>query len=146
LNMKGFAGGLTSHGVALITDAMLRDTRFTQYVHGSVEWPTVCESYPIMTTRFNHLIDYTAANNSGASSADNAVTLPALSACIAGLLEIPADKIDNKEAITRQGLDSLVAVELSSTLKKKFGITVSQMELLGGMSVEDVFKHAQGTA
>ena len=146
LNMKGFAGGLTSYGVCQIVDAMLRDHRYTQYVHGSVDWATVCESYPIMAARFNHLIDYTAANSSGAGIADNAVTLPALSACIAGLLEIPADKIDNKEAITRQGLDSLLAVELSSTLKKKFGVTVSQMELLGGMSVEDVFKHAQASA
>ena len=146
LNMKGFAGGLTSYGVCQIVDVMLRDHRYTQYVHGAVDWATVCESYPIMTARFNHLVDYTAANSSGAGSADNAVTLPALSACIAGLLEIPADKIDNKEAITRQGLDSLLAVELSSTLKKKFGVTVSQMELLGGMSVEDVFKHAQASA
>ena len=146
LSMKGFAGGLTSFGVCQITDLMLRDNRYAQYVHGAVDWTTVCESYPIMAARFNHLIDYTAANSSGAGSADNAVTLTALSACIAGLLEMPADKIDNKEAITRQGLDSLLAVELSATLKKKFGVVVSQMELLGGMSVEDVFKHAQANA
>jgi len=146
LNMKGFAGGLTSWGVCQIVDTMLRDDRYTQYVHGSLEWPTICDSYPIMNSRFNHLIDYTEANNTGASSSDNAVTLPTLAACIAGLLEIPADKIDTKEAITRQGLDSLLAVELSSTLKKKFGIVVSQMELLGGMSIEDVYKHAQASA
>jgi len=146
LTMKGFAGGLTSYGVCQIVDAMLRDPRWTQYVHGSIEWPTVCETYPIMTSRFNHLIDYTAANSSGGGSADNAVTLPTISAAVASLLEIPADKMDNKEAISRQGLDSLLAVELSSTLKKKFGIVVSQMELLGGMSVEDIFNHAQATA
>ena len=146
LNMKGFAGGLTSYGVGQIIDAMLRDDVHAQYVHGSVEWTVVVDAYPIMTTRFSHLVDYTAANSSGAGSADNAVTLSALSAAIAGLLEIPADKIDNKEAITRQGLDSLLAVELSSTLKKKFAITVSQMELLGGMSVEDVFNHSQAAA
>ena len=146
LTMKGFAGGLTSYGVCQIVDAMLRDQRWTQYAHGSIEWPTVCETYPIMTTRFTHLIDYTALNSSGGSSADNAVTLPAISGVVASLLEIPADKMDNKEAISRQGLDSLLAVELSSTLKKKFGIVVSQMELLGGMSVEDVFNHAQASA
>ena len=146
LTMKGFAGGLTSFGVCQIVEAMLRDSRWTQYAHGSIEWPTVCDTYPIMTTRFTHLIDYTALNSSGSSSADNAVTLSAISGVVASLLEIPADKMDNKEAISRQGLDSLLAVELSSTLKKKFGIVVSQMELLGGMSVEDVFNHAQAHA
>ena len=129
-----------------IVDAMLRDSKWTQYVHGSIDWTVVCESYPIMLSRFTHLIDYTAANSAGGGSADNAVTLAAISGAVASLLEIPADKMDNKEAISRQGLDSLLAVELSSTLKKKFGIQVSQMELLGGMSVEDVFNHAQANA
>ena len=146
LNMKGFAGGLTSAGVCKIIDAMLRDDQHTQFVHGAVEWGMVTESYAIMQSRFNHLVDYTAANNAGGGSSDNAVTVDALKGAIAGLLEMNVDKLDAKEPITRQGLDSLLAVELSSTLKKKFGVTVSQMELLGGMSVEDIFKHAQAQA
>jgi len=146
LNMKGFAGGLTSAGVCLIIDAMLRDDRYTQFVHGAIDFASCCADYPIMASRFQHLIDWTAVHSAGGASSENTVTLEVLSATIGALLEIPADKVDNKESITRLGLDSLLAVELSSTLKKKFGIVISQMELLGGMSIEDVFNHAQAQA
>jgi len=146
LNMKGFAGGLTSYGVCQIIDAMLRDDRYTQFVHGAIDFASCCSDYPIMNSRFQHLIDWTAVHSAGGSSSDNSVTLEVLSATIGALLEIPADKVDNKESIARLGLDSLMAVELSSTLKKKFGIILSQMELLGGMSIEDVYNHAQAQA
>ena len=101
--------------------------------------------YPILTTRFAHLVDHTAdCSSSSASDAASAVTIDSLRALIAGMLGLSGDQLDVSEPLTRQGLDSLLAVELSATLKKRCGgLNVSQMELLGGMSVEAILEASE---
>ena len=156
LMAKGFAGGLTSSGVCAAVELMARgeeEDRWTdparmrgdQHLLGAFDWDAVVSAYPILASRFAHLVDHTAQHSdaSSASSAD-APTLDTVRGLVAALLGLAADKLDVGEALTRQGLDSLLAVELSAVLKKKVaGCNVSQMELLGGMSVEQIWEVAQ---
>jgi len=58
--------------------------------------------------------------------------------------QLDVKSIDPNEALTLQGLDSLMAVELSAGLKKKLNVTASQMALLGGLTVKQLWdKHQQ---
>ena len=155
LLVKGFTGGLTTPSICHTVEAIVRDERqafhqsvallpSSQYLHGSFDWRSVCATYPILATRFAHLVDHTAdCSSASASDAASAVTVDSLRTLIAGLLGLSVDKLDATEPLTRQGLDSLLAVELSATLKKRCGgLNVSQMELLGGMSVEAIVEAA----
>ncbi|CAF1508362.1 unnamed protein product [Adineta steineri] len=96
-------------------------------------------SYPILKTRLEHLIDQTRLNsnaNSGISTNGNEITIPSISTYISTLLA--TSNLDVNEALTVQGLDSLLAVELSAGLKKQFGLVISQLALLGGLSVKQI--------
>ena len=139
---RGVLSGLTAHGVCRISESvLLRSASVAQYLHGSMDWSLVCQAFPSMASRAQHLIDFSAPSRTGlGGSAAQSATLAEVSAVVAALLDVPADKMDNTKSLSRQGLDSLLAVELSSSLKKRFGIAVSQMQLLGGMNVEDVFR------
>jgi len=53
------------------------------------------------------------------------------------------EKIEPTIPLTQLGLDSLMAVELSSTLKKTYGIRVTQMELLGGLTIAKILEKAE---
>ena len=155
---KGFAGGLTSQGVCLAVEAVVSDERpeyrveparmqSRQQLLGGFDWEAVVASYPGLQTRFAQLVDRTlrAAEGVGGEKGEGAATLETVKALVAGLLGLAVDKLDATEALTRQGLDSLLAVELSATLKKRVvGCNVSQMELLGGMTVEGIWEVAQG--
>ena len=157
LIVKGFTAGLTTPSICHTVEAIARDERPAyhtsiallptyQYLHGSFDWRSVCATYPILTSRFAHLVDQTADSSSSSSASDAAtvVNLDTLRALIAGLLGLSVEQLDVSEALTRQGLDSLLAVELSATLKKRCGgLNVSQMELLGGMSVEAIVEVAE---
>ena len=153
LIVKGFTGGLTTASICHTVEAIVRDERSSfhsliallptsQYLHGSFDWRSVCATYPILTTRFAHLVDHTAdLSSSSTADAGSTVNIDSLRALIAGLLGLSVDQLDVTEPLTRQGLDSLLAVELSATLKKRCGgLNVSQMELLGGMSVEAILE------
>ena len=156
LLLKGFAGGLTSLGVCHAVEAVVRDVREERRVEvermqsqqqllGAFDWDAVVSSYPILHSRFAHLVDHTLSQQTAAASAsgDTAASLDTVRALVAGLLGVAVDKLDVTEALTRQGLDSLLAVELSAVLKKRLSCNLSQMELLGGMSVEAIWEVVQ---
>ena len=155
LMAKGFAGGLTSAGVCHAVEGVVRDERGEyrveverlqshQHLLGAFDWEAVVSSYPILHSRFTHLIDHTLHAPSRASPGDSSTSLDTVKGLVAGLLGLAVDKLDVSEALTRQGLDSLLAVELSAVLKKRIGgCHVSQMELLGGMTVEGIWDVAQ---
>jgi acyl carrier protein len=74
-------------------------------------------------------------NNNGSegiSSNCNELTLQSLTTYIS------TSNLDITESSTVQGLDSLLAVELSAGLKKQFGLGFSQLALLGGLSVQQI--------
>jgi NADPH:quinone reductase-like Zn-dependent oxidoreductase/short-subunit dehydrogenase/acyl carrier protein len=144
LTAKGFAGGLTSSGVAQLVDhAFLVDDNEYQMLYGNFQMEDLIRSYPILKTRLEHLIDHTISNSSGSagtSSNGNEVTVESVTAYVSTLLA--TSNLDATESLTVQGLDSLLAVELSAGLKKQFGLAISQLALLGGLSVKQIVESA----
>ncbi|CAF1401024.1 unnamed protein product [Adineta steineri] len=51
---------------------------------------------------------------------------------------LPMGNLNDNEPLTVQGLDSLLAIELSVGLKKQFGLVISELALLGGLSVKQI--------
>jgi short-subunit dehydrogenase/acyl carrier protein len=145
LTAKGFAGGLTSTGVAQLVDHAFLNDNNDQYqmLYGNFQMEDLIRSYPILKTRLEHLIDHTISNNNGSegtSSNSNELTLQSLTTYISTLLS--TSNLDITESLTVQGLDSLLAVELSAGLKKQFGLVFSQLALLGGLSVQQIVESA----
>ncbi|CAF0807397.1 unnamed protein product [Adineta steineri] len=141
LTAKGFAGGLTSTGVCQLVDHafLLQNDDQCQMLYGNFQMEDLIHSYPILKTRLEHLIDQTRLNsnaNSGTSTNGNEITISSISTYISSLLA--TSNLDVNEALTVQGLDSLLAVELSAGLKKQFGLVISQLALLGGLSVKQI--------
>lgn len=145
LTAKGFAGGLTSSGVAQVVDHafLVDDTDEYQMLYGNFQMEDLVRSYPMLKTRLEHLIDHTvSASNGGSGNSSNGteVTVQSVAAYISTLLA--TSNLDVSESLTVQGLDSLLAVELSAGLKKQFGLVLSQLALLGGMSVKQIVESA----
>ncbi|MCK5807586.1 SDR family NAD(P)-dependent oxidoreductase [bacterium] len=53
----------------------------------------------------------------------------------ARVLKFQADKIDMNESISNLGVDSLMTLELSSTIQAEFGLSITSMELLNGPTI-----------
>ena len=145
LTAKGFAGGLTSMGVAQLVDHAFLINNNDQYqmLYGNFQIEDLIHSYPILKTRLEHLIDHTILKGNGSagiSSNTNEVTVQSVAAYISTLLA--TSNLDVTESLTLQGVDSLLAVELSAGLKKQFGLVISQLALLGGMSVKQIAESA----
>ncbi|CAF1382844.1 unnamed protein product [Didymodactylos carnosus] len=145
LTAKGFGEGLTSMGVAQLVDHafLVNDNNECQMLYGNFQIEDFIRSYPILKTRLEHLIDHTISNSdgtAGSSSNSNEVTIESISAYISTLLA--TSNLDVTESLTVQGVDSLLAVELSAGLKKKFGLVISQLALLGGLSVKQIVESA----
>jgi acyl carrier protein len=145
LTAKGFAGGLTSSGVAQLVDHAFLNDDNNQYqmLYGNFQMEDLIRSYPILKTRLEHLIDHSISNNNGNegnSSNGNQVTIESVAQYISTLLA--TSNLDVTESLTVQGLDSLLAVELSTGLKKQFGLVFSQLALLGGLSVKQIVESA----
>jgi NADPH:quinone reductase-like Zn-dependent oxidoreductase/SAM-dependent methyltransferase/acyl carrier protein len=147
LTAKGFAGGLTSAGVCKLLKRMMQSEREqVQLLHGAFDWRQIIEQYPNMRARFAHLVDHRSEDrnaSSGSASSDGTFTIELLTAHMSQVLGVASAKLDPTDALTLQGLDSLLAVELSATLNRKFGVRISQMELLGGASMQDIVNRAE---
>jgi len=59
---------------------------------------------------------------------------------LADLLGLPLEEVDLHKPMTDFGVDSLMAVELVNWIKKEVGITVSQLDILGGMTTETLLQ------
>ncbi|KAF9238195.1 putative nonribosomal peptide synthetase [Melanogaster broomeanus] len=75
-----------------------------------------------------------------ASSADDQTSVDTPATLLAGLVGLEVSQITNNALMTSFGLDSIGATRYSNLLKSRFGIEVSQLELLGTMSVAEITK------
>ncbi|KIJ60828.1 polyketide synthetase [Hydnomerulius pinastri MD-312] len=86
---------------------------------------------------YHHLLP-AKAFNLYASSADDQTSVDSPASLLAGLLGLEVSQITDNALITSFGLDSLGATRFSNLLKSRFGISVSQIELLGSMSIAKI--------
>ncbi len=56
------------------------------------------------------------------------------------LLQVPVDAVDLNKPMTHYGVDSLMAVELVTWVNQEFGLNVSQLEVLSGMTAASLVK------
>ncbi|HFA60239.1 MAG TPA: non-ribosomal peptide synthetase, partial [Rhodospirillales bacterium] len=61
-----------------------------------------------------------------------------LGSLLARLLQAPPEQIAGRRALTEFGLDSLGAVEIQNALQQDFGVTVEAVELLEGLTFEEL--------
>ncbi|KAF9219105.1 putative nonribosomal peptide synthetase [Gyrodon lividus] len=86
---------------------------------------------------YHHLLR-TNDLNIHASSVDDQTSVDTPASLLAGLLGLEVSQITDNALITSFGLDSLAATRYSNLLKSRFGVKVSQIELLGSMSVAKI--------
>jgi acyl carrier protein len=121
---------------------MVSEESVVQWVFGNFNFKHLGEQFPFMKSKVEHLIDYRAHHDSGDGTGETAVSVESLTRLVAKLFGIEPSSINPAAPLTQLGLDSLLSVELSSNLKKTFDIKLSQMELLGGLSIEKILERA----
>jgi len=167
---RGLQGGLTAKLVLDNMKAQLLSTlpsskQMSQWIYGNFEFSNLAEQFASLRPKVYHLFDHTPTANcaftqilcpcvvangrlfcvcNAAGASDGATTLSVenLTSLVAKVFGVDASKVDSSAPLTQLGLDSLMAVELSATLKKAFNIKLTQMELLGGMSILKIYQKA----
>jgi acyl transferase domain-containing protein/NADPH:quinone reductase-like Zn-dependent oxidoreductase/NAD(P)-dependent dehydrogenase (short-subunit alcohol dehydrogenase family)/SAM-dependent methyltransferase/acyl carrier protein len=142
LRLRGVSSGLTSKQVFEQIRLMVSEESVVQWVFGNFNFKHLGEQFPFMKSKVEHLIDYRAHHDSGDGTGETAVSVESLTRLVAKLFGIEPSSINPAAPLTQLGLDSLLSVELSSNLKKTFDIKLSQMELLGGLSIEKILERA----
>jgi NADPH:quinone reductase-like Zn-dependent oxidoreductase/surfactin synthase thioesterase subunit/SAM-dependent methyltransferase/acyl carrier protein len=121
----------------------------------SADWSKIVELYPHVyeTSRFGELTRSSGhpADGGGASGGDvrdAIVKAPEnerfemlsrhLKKAICGILGIASNKIDEKESITRLGLDSLMANEIRTLIDRDLGVEYSLMQIMKGPSLNEL--------
>jgi NADPH:quinone reductase-like Zn-dependent oxidoreductase/SAM-dependent methyltransferase/acyl carrier protein/short-subunit dehydrogenase len=143
--LRGLQAGLTVRRVLEQVRTMLtRNDESVQWVFGNFAFKPLVETFPMLRAKCDHLVDYRIAvvNDDGAGK--TVVSIETVTAAVARLFAVDAKTIEAQAPLTQLGLDSLLAVELSSTLKKNFDVKFTQMELLGGVSIEKIVARATG--
>lgn len=142
--LRGLQAGLTVRRVLEQIRTMLtRNKESLQWVFGNFAFKPLVETFPMLRAKCDHLVDYRiAVVNDDAGK--TVVSVETVTAAVARLFAVDPKTIEAQAPLTQLGLDSLLAVELSATLKKNFDVKFTQMELLGGVSVEKIVARATG--
>jgi len=144
--LRGFRGGLTAATLLQNMRELLSTPDTTvQWVFGNFSWKSMGDMFPLLRPKSDHLVDYRALYAANARDVEQgtAASVESLTAVVAKMFAIDAKGVDATTPLTQFGLDSLLAVELSATLRKTFNIKLTQMELLGGITIEKILARAQ---
>ncbi|KAI8820281.1 putative nonribosomal peptide synthetase [Fimicolochytrium jonesii] len=87
---------------------------------------------------FSHLLGHRRIASSGDGSGQRSAADDTVVGMISGMLGLEPSQLTEEAPLTSFGIDSLAASNLSSKLKMKFGIAVSQIQLLGRTSIADL--------
>jgi len=140
---RGLKAGLTAQMVLDEIRIILSQPEKPQWVFGDFVFKDLCSNFPSLAKQCDHLIDYRIAlSNSTVSEGSTVSNLDSMASAVARLFAIDPKLMDTSAPLTEFGLDSLLAVELSAILKNSFGVKVTQMELLGGLSLEKISARA----
>ncbi|PWN40837.1 hypothetical protein IE81DRAFT_292760, partial [Ceraceosorus guamensis] len=71
-------------------------------------------------------------------AADSAKVIKSPKGLVEEALGAQSDSLDERAPLSSLGLDSLTAVKLSGLLKRQFGLSFTQMQLLGATTLRDI--------
>jgi len=99
-----------------------------------IDLKAVCEQYRSLRPVFGLLVSGNSDDSGSESSEAGELTEEVFKTIISQLLQMNAEDVDMKEKLINYGVDSLLAVEISTIFSKKFHKNVSQMDILGGIT------------
>lgn len=109
------------------------ETNHAGYFIQPMDWKVMYEISPANIWSISHLVEhFDDADNDGAD--DDAAADP-VGTLLGKLLNVDIETVDDTMFLSTLGLDSLSASKLSAILMSEFGATVTQLQLLGPVSV-----------
>jgi acyl carrier protein len=137
MQVRGVSNGqITVNEVLKIINNILR-SKCVQHVPSFDILPLI-KSSTLMAQKSSHLVKRIFIDAKSEDKQD--LNVDALKVLIGNLLQIEVGAINENEKLTTYGVDSLLAVEISSLLESKFEIKVSQMDILGGATINSFLK------
>ncbi|WFC97961.1 Type I Iterative PKS [Malassezia yamatoensis] len=108
-------------------------TNHAGYFIQPMDWKVMYEISPSNLWSISHLVEhFDDADNDGADDAADADPVGVL---LGKLLNVEIETVDDTMFLSTLGLDSLSASKLSAILMSEFGATVTQLQLLGPVSI-----------
>jgi acyl carrier protein len=126
-----------------------------------LDWRTLSRSLPAAhAPKFSDLARLTAGGDRGAHAGDSAQdlrrwlkALPAdealteltalVRAEVAGILRIAPERIEPAASLFDMGMDSLMAVELATSIESRLDIRISALALSGGPTIESIVERIE---
>ncbi|KAL4399745.1 fatty acid synthase [Malassezia pachydermatis] len=112
---------------------MMGGTNHNGYFIQPMDWATMQEISPANAWSISHLIEHHDDDSEDAS--DNGDSADPVGMLLGKLLNVDISTVDDTMFLSTLGLDSISASKLSSALMAEFGTTVTQLQLLGPVSV-----------
>jgi len=124
-----------------VINSILRTKIIVQHIP-SFDLLTLCKTFSFINEKCGHLIQRQVESNSKGTK--ETLSISALKLMIGKILQMDGNSINEKEKLTSYGVDSLLAVEISSLLSSKFSIQVSQMDILSGATLNSFLINNSG--
>ena len=116
-----------------IARLVMGGTNHAGYFIQPMDWKVMHEISPANLWSISHLVEhYDDADNDGADGEAEADPVGTL---LGKLLNVDIETVDDTMFLSTLGLDSLSASKLSAILMSEFGATVTQLQLLGPVSI-----------
>jgi len=139
VRLRGLNGGLSCKQVFNQIRTMITQESTVQWVYGNFNFKNLSEQFPFIKSKVEHLIEH-HSQQSASNDGEQVASIDSLTHLVARLFAVDPVTVSPSVPITQLGLDSLLSVELSTNLRKTFNIKLSQMELLGGLSIEKILE------
>ncbi|KAE9386159.1 hypothetical protein BT96DRAFT_928410 [Gymnopus androsaceus JB14] len=115
--------------------AQIQCHRNIRYYIPAMDWTSLVKAIGRTPIVQHLLLEEKKDNESGADEENKIAQMISL---ITELLEVPKGEFSFNTPLTSYGLDSLLASKLSFSLKKKFEIVISQIQLLSNITTENL--------
>ncbi|UZJ53113.1 hypothetical protein CBS101457_002433 [Exobasidium rhododendri] len=121
-----------------IADAISRTTNnqaVSYYIPDNLDWTVSYNTADSCRTAFAHLAEHHDEDEEGGGGLKDGEKLDPVLITLSKLLNLQLDDIDDSALLSSLGLDSLSASRLSSVLSSEYHVKLTQLQLLGPVSV-----------
>lgn len=116
-----------------INRVVLNGANHSGYYIQPMDWRIMYEISPSNVFSISHLIEHQDDDDDGAE--DDGAAADPVGQLIGKLLNVDVETVDDTMFLSSLGLDSLSASKLSSIIMAEHGVTVTQLQLLGPVSI-----------